>query len=71
MPGNSIVAPTLLGQNLLIEVTTDGVLINGVAFVIQTDIEACNGVIHVIDAVLVPETEAPTTPTTPTTPTHP
>jgi transforming growth factor-beta-induced protein len=70
-PGNSIVAPTLLGQDLLIEVTTDGVLINGVAMVIQTDIDACNGVIHVIDAVLVPELAAPTTPTTPTTPTPP
>jgi transforming growth factor-beta-induced protein len=64
-PGNSIVAPTLLGQDLLIEVTSDGVLINGVAMVIQTDIDACNGVIHVIDAVLVPELDAPTVPTTP------
>jgi len=70
-PGNSIVAPTLLGQDLLIEVTTDGVLINGVAMVIQTDIDACNGVIHVIDAVLVPELDAPTVPTTPTTPAPP
>jgi transforming growth factor-beta-induced protein len=65
-PGNSIVVPTLLGQDLLIEVTSDGVLINGVAMVIQTDIDACNGVIHVIDAVLVPETEAPTPTPTPT-----
>jgi uncharacterized surface protein with fasciclin (FAS1) repeats len=64
-PGNSIVVPTLLGQDLLIEVTNDGVLINGVAMVIQTDIDACNGVIHVIDAVLVPETEAPTPTPTP------
>jgi transforming growth factor-beta-induced protein len=46
---------TLLGQDIVIEVTDDGVVINGVALVIQTDIEACNGVIHVIDAVLVPE----------------
>jgi transforming growth factor-beta-induced protein len=74
-PGGSITPVTLNGQTILIEVIAGEVpqvRINGVAFVIQADIEACNGVIHVIDTVLVPETEAPTptpTPTTPTTPT--
>ncbi len=60
-PGNSISVPTLLGQTILIEVLpgTNGAIvrINGVALVIETDYEACNGVIHVIDTVLVPESE--------------
>jgi uncharacterized surface protein with fasciclin (FAS1) repeats len=44
--------PTVEGQN--ITVTTDnGVQVNG-ATVIATDIEASNGVIHVIDAVILP-----------------
>ena len=41
-------------QGATIEVsTTDGVAING-AKVVQADIEASNGVIHVIDTVLLP-----------------
>ena len=47
-------APTLLGENLSITVTDDGVLLNDTVKVIITDIEASNGVIHVIDAVLLP-----------------
>ncbi|HSL56827.1 MAG TPA: fasciclin domain-containing protein [Acidimicrobiales bacterium] len=48
------VVPTLLeGGNLAIERTGDELVVNGVPVVI-TDIEATNGVIHVIDAVLVP-----------------
>lgn len=43
---------TVEGQNVTFT-TTDGVKING-ANVIQTDIVADNGVIHVIDAVIVP-----------------
>ena len=47
-------APTLLGENLSITVTDEGVLLNDTVMVIITDIEASNGVIHVIDAVLLP-----------------
>lgn len=43
---------TLQGGNLAID-TTDGVKIGG-ATITQTDIECSNGVIHVIDTVLVP-----------------
>jgi len=44
--------PTVEGQNITI--TTDmGVQVNG-ANVVTTDIEASNGVIHVIDAVILP-----------------
>lgn len=36
-----------------VEVTNEGVFVGG-AKVIQTDIECSNGVIHVIDTVLIP-----------------
>ncbi|NNL71253.1 MAG: CHRD domain-containing protein, partial [Acidimicrobiia bacterium] len=45
---------TLLGPPLSIEVTDDGLLIDGVALVVASDIQASNGVIHVIDFVLLP-----------------
>ena len=46
--------PSVQGEN--IAVTTDGgVKVNG-ANVIATDVEASNGVIHVIDAVILPPT---------------
>jgi transforming growth factor-beta-induced protein len=56
LDGESI--PTLL-EDATIQVTiTDdsGVLLNGVVNVIETDIDASNGVIHVIDNVLLPQT---------------
>jgi uncharacterized surface protein with fasciclin (FAS1) repeats len=46
-------APTALGENLRIKVQDGQVMIND-ANVIQTDIPASNGVIHVIDAVVLP-----------------
>ena len=46
-------ATTLNGTNVAIS-TIDGVKINN-AMVIQTDIEASNGTVHVIDTVLIPE----------------
>jgi transforming growth factor-beta-induced protein len=45
---------TLQGADITITVTDEGVLLNGTVKVIITDIEASNGVIHVIDAVLLP-----------------
>jgi len=47
--------PTLFGAPLSISVDGDTVLINGEVQVVQTDIQASNGVIHVIDTVLIPE----------------
>ncbi|MDT8357167.1 MAG: fasciclin domain-containing protein [Methanomicrobiaceae archaeon] len=44
---------TLLGKRLRID-TTDGVMVDG-AEVVTTDIECSNGVIHVIDAVMMPK----------------
>ena len=49
-------AETLLGQNISISVTGDVVKIND-SQVIITDIQGTNGTIHVIDTVLLPETE--------------
>ena len=46
-------AETLMGESLSIMVD-DGKVMIGDAQVIITDIEASNGVIHVIDAVLIP-----------------
>ena len=47
-------AETVLGQNVTIKVTDGKVYVND-AEVIITDIETYNGVIHVIDSVLLPE----------------
>ena len=46
-------AKTVQGQSVTID-TTEGVKIDG-ANVIQADIETSNGVIHVIDAVILPQ----------------
>ena len=53
-------ATTVLGKDIAIKVEGDKVMIND-AQVIITDIEASNGVIHVIDTVLLPPAEAPAT----------
>ena len=45
---------TLLGEDLKVKVTDDGVFIND-SKIILTDIKAENGIIHVINAVLIPE----------------
>ncbi|MFN8377319.1 MAG: fasciclin domain-containing protein [Anaerolineae bacterium] len=53
---------TVQGSPISIEVTDEGVILNGSSKVLITDIEASNGVIHVIDSVLLPpswEAEAP------------
>jgi uncharacterized surface protein with fasciclin (FAS1) repeats len=47
---------TLQGEDLTISLAGGGVSVNG-ANVVEADIEASNGVIHIIDAVLVPEVD--------------
>ncbi|MEL6716592.1 MAG: fasciclin domain-containing protein, partial [Planctomycetota bacterium] len=49
-------ATSLLGQRLDVTVTEGTVMIDG-AKVIATDIECSNGVIHVVDSVLLPESK--------------
>jgi uncharacterized surface protein with fasciclin (FAS1) repeats len=51
-------ADTVLGQPISIKVEGDKVMVND-AQVIITDIEASNGVIHVIDTVILPPADAP------------
>ena len=46
-------ATTLLEEDITVTISNDSVFIND-ALVTVTDIEACNGVVHVIDAVLLP-----------------
>jgi uncharacterized surface protein with fasciclin (FAS1) repeats len=47
-------APTLQGEEIAISVDGDTVYLNETVAIITTDIEASNGVIHVIDSVLLP-----------------
>jgi len=47
-------APTVLGKDVTVTVKDGKVFLNDTVQVIITDIEASNGVIHVIDAVLLP-----------------
>jgi uncharacterized surface protein with fasciclin (FAS1) repeats len=47
-------AKTVEGQSVAIKVVDGGVMVND-AHVIKADIEASNGVIHVIDAVMLPQ----------------
>lgn len=47
-------ADTLLDQGLKVQVTSDGIYINGLTKLVTRDVRTANGVIHVIDSVLVP-----------------
>lgn len=53
---NLTTAKTVQGQNVSISVEDGNVFING-AQVTTVDVEAANGIIHIIDAVLLPPTE--------------
>ena len=46
-------AKTVQGQSLTVAAKNDAVMVND-ARVIKTDIAASNGVIHVVDSVLMP-----------------
>lgn len=48
-------ATTVQGQDITIEVVDGSVVLNGDVNVTATDIQASNGIIHVIDAVLLPQ----------------
>ena len=48
---------SLAGFELCFEINRDGVFVNGIE-IVAVDIEACNGVVHVIDGVLLPPTPA-------------
>ena len=63
VPSSAITGPvgpvTLEGRQMLIIPTNGKIVINGVATVVAADVAATNGVIHVIDQVLIPPTPAP------------
>ncbi len=46
---------TIQGEAIAITVTEDGVVLNGAVNVTMTDVQASNGIIHVIDAVMLPQ----------------
>lgn len=50
-------ATTLGGSDLRLDVTPFGILLNGSTLVTTPDIEGSNGVIHVIDSVLMPPSD--------------
>ncbi|MEL7466998.1 MAG: fasciclin domain-containing protein [Pseudomonadota bacterium] len=50
--GTKVSAPTVQGQSVSID-ATDGVTVDG-ASVVSADVETSNGVIHVIDKVILP-----------------
>ncbi len=52
--GKQTMAETVQGQSLEIDATGAGVMVDN-ASVVQADIEASNGVIHVIDTVVLPQ----------------
>jgi uncharacterized surface protein with fasciclin (FAS1) repeats len=47
-------ATSVQGESIGIEVTDGGVVLNGSANVTATDVEASNGIVHVIDQVILP-----------------
>ncbi len=54
---NTTNVTTLQGSSIPVNITEQGVFIGNVK-VVATDVEASNGVIHIIDAVLIPPEEA-------------
>ena len=55
--GGTAMVETLNGASITVTVEDGMVKIDGVATVVMTDLEAGNGVVHVIDAVILPPAE--------------
>lgn len=55
--GGTAEVETVNGAPITVEVVDGNVVINGTTTVTMTDLEAGNGVVHVIDAVLTPPSE--------------
>ena len=54
LAGKAMDADTVQGSSVSIDATGDSVMVDG-ATVVTADVEASNGVIHVIDAVILPQ----------------
>lgn len=48
-------ATSVQGSDIAIEVVDGGVVLNGASNVVTTDVDASNGVIHIIDSVILPD----------------
>ena len=53
---DSMIINTLLGEDIIISIDSNGVFVNN-AMVTMIDLQAENGIVHVIDAVLIPLTD--------------
>ncbi len=53
---DGMTAETVQGTSITINVNNYGVTVDG-ASVIQADVEASNGIVHIIDAVIIPQPE--------------
>ncbi len=51
---SSMTVPTLLGSAVQVEISDGSVVLNGEATILQADLQASNGIVHVIDRVLFP-----------------
>jgi uncharacterized surface protein with fasciclin (FAS1) repeats len=55
--GGTAMVETVNGASISVAVVDGNVVINGTATVVAVDLEAGNGVVHVIDAVILPPSE--------------
>jgi len=60
--GRSATPQTVQGQELMVNGAGSHIMVNNAATVTSTDIQASNGVIHIIDTVLMPEPMVATNP---------
>jgi transforming growth factor-beta-induced protein len=51
--------PTVQGEDIVVDITESVVTLNGISEVTATDIQASNGVVHLINAVLLPPAADP------------
>ena len=51
--------PTVQGEDIVVDIEGNVVTLNGISEVTATDIEASNGVVHLIDAVILPPAATP------------
>jgi transforming growth factor-beta-induced protein len=59
---NRLSVPTLMGEHITISVRDGALVLNGEVAIIRIDIEVENGIIHIVDTVMVPSDQAQITP---------